>query len=135
MRVVDVEPSLQPHLPEVTFPERQPDGTVKRLKFRWPAQTRQWWRMWAESPLARDFTETDWSELLDTALLHARYWQGNLSLASEIRLRVAKFGATPEDRARLRIVFAVADNVEQGGSKPQGTGQTASPYLGLAAAD
>jgi hypothetical protein len=30
-------------------------------------------------------------------------------LAAEVRLRVAKFGETPEDRARLRMVFADAD--------------------------
>ena len=37
-------------------------------------------------------------------------------LTGELRLRVAKFGATPEDRARLRITFAVADSAEAGGA-------------------
>lgn len=40
---------------------------------------------------------------MDTALLHAELWSGNGAVASELRLRVAKFGATPEDRARLRM--------------------------------
>ncbi len=35
--------------------------------------------------------------------MHAEFWLGNRSLAAELRLRVAKFGATPEDRARLRL--------------------------------
>ena len=35
--------------------------------------------------------------------------KGQWTLAAEVRLRVAKFGATPEDRARLRMVFADAD--------------------------
>ena len=69
--------------------------------------------MWADSPLADDFTSTDWSELLDTATLHARLWMGVASVAPELRLRVAKFGATPEDRARLRITFAQADEAEE----------------------
>lgn len=54
-----------------------------------------------ESPLSTEYTETDWSFLLDTAYLHALYWKGDFRVAGELRLRVAKFGATPEDRARL----------------------------------
>lgn len=65
--------------------------------------------MWAESKLAEKFTANDWSELLDTARLHAAYWNGDLKVASELRLRTAKFGATPEDRARLGIQFVFDD--------------------------
>ena len=68
--------------------------------------------MWRESPLSAEYTETDWSFLLDTAYMHALYWKGDHRVAAELRLRVAKFGATPEDRARLRIQFAVADTLE-----------------------
>jgi hypothetical protein len=76
----------------------------------WHPRTRDWWRTWADSELARDFTASDWSFLLDTALMHHAMWsKGQWTLAAEVRLRVAKFGATPEDRARLRIVFADAD--------------------------
>jgi len=86
-------------------------------KFRWPATTRRWWEMWGGSAQAQLMTATDWSFLLDTALLHARFWCGDPSVAGELRLRVAKFGATIEDRARLRITFAVADKAE-GGQRP-----------------
>lgn len=79
---------------------------------RWPQRTLQWWRMWAQSPQAEHFTITDWDFLLDTALIHALFWEGNLSLAPELRIRVAKFGATPEDRARLRMQFAEADEAD-----------------------
>jgi hypothetical protein len=65
--------------------------------------------MWAESPLSATFGQTDWDFLLDTAILHASYWSGDMGAAAELRIRVAKFGATPEDRARLRIQFAEAD--------------------------
>ncbi|UAJ81586.1 hypothetical protein IT072_13760 [Leifsonia sp. ZF2019] len=82
-------------------------------QFVWPERTRQWWSMWASSPLSTEFTETDWSELMDTALIHAKFWTGNTSVANELRLRVAKFGATPEDRARLKIQFAAADEAEE----------------------
>jgi len=71
--------------------------------YQWPAATLAWWETWRTCAQASKFTETDWSFLLDTAVLHAEFWMGNRSLAGELRLRAAKFGATPEDRARLKI--------------------------------
>lgn len=108
MRVITAEPVPQPPLP--TF-EVEENGEL--VSFVWPARTQEWWRMWGESPLAAEFTSTDWSELLDTAVLHARFWRGDHRQAAELRLRVAKFGATPEDRARLKITFAAASEAEE----------------------
>lgn len=107
VRVIQADPVPQPELPTVHV---EKDGEL--VEFVWPARTEQWWAMWGSSPLATEFTATDWSELLDTALLHAAFWTGRTSVAAELRLRVAKFGATPEDRARLRITFAQADEAE-----------------------
>lgn len=111
LRVIHTEASPQPPLP---------DGD-------WHPQTVEWWAMWRDSPLAPEFTANDWSELLDTALIHSDYWHGDRKLAGELRLRVAKFGATPEDRARLRIQFAQADEADAkrpeqraGGSRREG---------------
>ena len=115
LRVIHAEPVEQPDLP--TF-EVEHDGDL--TEFVWPARTVEWWRMWRDSPLSAEFTETDWSELLDTAVLHARFWRGEVRHAAELRLRVAKFGATPEDRARLRITFAQADEAEGKGDRPAG---------------
>lgn len=69
----------------------------------WPDATRDWWETWRAAPQAQTFTDTDWSFLLDTAILHMEFWDGDRSVAAELRLRAAKFGATPEDRARLKI--------------------------------
>jgi len=80
-----------------------PDG------FEWPAVTVEWWETWRKSAQAGTFTDTDWSFLIDTAVMHAEFWLGNRSLAGELRLRVAKFGATPEDRMRLKIAVGVPD--------------------------
>lgn len=76
--------------------------------FEWPSQTVAWWETWRRSPLTQGWGATDWDFLLDTALLHARLWLGDSRVAAELRLRVAKFGATPEDRMRLREVVAVS---------------------------
>lgn len=75
--------------------------------FDWPDATQAWWSTWRKSAQASTFTDTDWSFLLDTAVLHMEFWDGNRRLAAELRLRVAKFGATLEDRARLKM--AVGD--------------------------
>ncbi len=48
--------------------------------------------------------------MLDTAVLHAEFWLGDRSVAAELRLRAAKFGATPEDRARLKISVGEPDS-------------------------
>lgn len=71
-----------------------------------------WWETWANSPQAEHFGSTDWLFLTETAFIAAAFYAGDLKVASELRQRVAKFGATPEDRARLRMQFAQADEAD-----------------------
>lgn len=68
----------------------------------WHPRTRAWWQSWQDSAQASQFSHTDWAFLLDTALIHNALWRGDYKVAAELRLRSAKMGATPEDRARLR---------------------------------
>lgn len=96
-------------VPLRTYAARRVDQPPLPDGVEWHPMTIRWWRDWAEMPQAEEFTALDWSFLLDTALLHTAYWAGNFKAAAEVRLRVAKYGATPEDRARLRIQFADAD--------------------------
>lgn len=69
----------------------------------WHPATVKWWNQWRRSPQAlRMLTEPDWAYLLDTAKIHHEFWtSGRWEMAAELRLRAGKFGATPEDRARL----------------------------------
>lgn len=90
--------------------EVEVDGAL--ITWQWPTRTVEWWNTWVRSPQAEHFGSTDWQFLLDTALIHAQFWKGDLQLAGELRLRVAKFGATMEDRARLRMQFAAADEAD-----------------------
>ena len=86
----------------------------------WHPKTREWWDMWRKHELAPVMEPSDWEFLEDTALLHHGVWNGGrVSIAqqtnalAEIRQRVAKFGATLEDRLKLRIRFAdtqIAEN-------------------------
>lgn len=80
----------------------------------WHPATLRWWQRWCESPLARDLPAVDWSELEACAVLHHEFMKRRtFTLASELRLRMAKMGATPEDRARLRIQVADADEKDE----------------------
>lgn len=115
LRIITAQPVEQPALPTIEQVVVDKFGVPKKKRFNWPTITKRWWKMWGESPLSAEYTETDWAFLMDTAYLHALYWKGDFKVAAELRLRVAKFGATPEDRARLRIQFAVADGLEDDG--------------------
>jgi hypothetical protein len=98
--VLRFEPGKQPSLPD---------------DFPWPDRTRNWWAAWQRSPYAEHIDEMGWHELLAAALLHADVWGNyNLDRLPELRIRVAKFGITMEDRARLRIQFADADDADKG---------------------
>lgn len=110
-RIVGLPEVPQPELPEKGF-RVLVDGVVKRVKF--PPETVQWWEHWEQSILNDGFTTHDWDYLLDTARVHAMHHLGlDNKAAGELRQRLAKFGTTPEDRARLRIVTVTADTAEE----------------------
>ena len=46
-------------------------------------------------------------------MVHNAFWNGDQKCAAELRLRMANFGATPADRARLRIQVTTAIDVEE----------------------
>lgn len=93
-RVEDDGELRGPLLPEGVLPDDED----------WHPRTRKWWETWRRSAQAQVFLETDWDFLLDTALLHHVMWtKGRWEFASEVRLRAAKYGATPEDRMRLKL--------------------------------
>lgn len=110
---------------EATLTVVDADGAVRGPElpesFEWPDETRAWWETWRQSAQAQTFTDTDWSFLLDTAVMHAEFWMGNRALAAELRLRVAKFGATPEDRARLRMAVGEPTRSKPSRLQPKGT--------------
>jgi len=95
----------------------------------WHPMTVLWWKSWRDSPQAeRMLTEPDWMFLLDTALIHHQYWSNmRWEYAGELRLRAAKFGATPEDRARLKLTIEVPENYRVGDESAAGN---VSPITG-----
>jgi hypothetical protein len=70
--------------------------------YRWHPMTQRWCGHLRHSPQASLVSDLDWDYCVDTAVLHSEYWRSNgAEHAAELRLRLAKVGATPEDRARL----------------------------------
>lgn len=85
----------------------------------WHPETKKWWEELRRSELALILEPSDWRFLQDTALLHHDVWNTpKMSLAmktnamAEIRQRVGKYGATLEDRLKLRMKFADATTKE-----------------------
>lgn len=87
----------------------------------WHPRTVAWWQTWRESAQAQVMAPTDWDALAETAILHTALWNGDTKVAGELRLRVAKYGATMEDRLRLRI----AVEAEVKAAQPAQRGMTA----------
>lgn len=89
-----------PPLPSLRVPDPAEPG--KTVRYPWHTLTRKWWRRIWTSPMASQWLDTDVDGLGRLALLVDRYYQGDLSLASEIRLQEARWGLTPVDRQRLQ---------------------------------
>ena len=132
LRVVEARAAAKPDLPEFDV-EVTLDGESVMVPFEWPVATRGWWAMLDAHPLKVEFTDLDWSYLLDTALLHAQYWRGQTKHAGELRLREAKYGFTPEDRLRLRLQFAQTASAEVDTARKVSTAR--NPFAGLRAVD
>lgn len=70
----------------------------------WHPQTLALWNALRRWPLLAEESELGWQFLVDTMLMHHTMWaKGKWEFASEVRLRLAKYGATPEDRMRLKV--------------------------------
>ena len=84
----------------------------------WHPITVKWWEAFRASPQGvRMLTDVDWYFLLDTALMHNAMWsKGRWEFAAEVRLRVAKFGATPEDRLRIKLEVEIPEDFPVGDS-------------------
>lgn len=82
----------------------------------WNDETREWWwNVWT-SPMAPEFDESDYDELLMLARLVNRYWaepEPSKDLLAEIRLQRQCFGLTPIDRRRLQWEMDRGDEAEK----------------------
>lgn len=89
---------------------------------KWCKRTKEWWQMWRTSPQSMVMTDSDWEAMLEAALLHNMLWTVKVTvdrngvatevplspsemstISAELRRKVAAYGATYEDRAKLRM--------------------------------
>lgn len=125
VKTIAYAPSAQPQLPDF-----MPDGSP------WPPETEALWAALKAYPLADDWTLVEWLYHLDTMVMHAEFWlTGKATYAAELRLRLAKIGATAEDRARLRIAFANADEAESKGKEKPPAPSSRDQFRGLRPVD
>src|SRR6478752_3381519 len=87
-------------------------GPELPVDFEWHPRTIQWYETWRRSPQASVMVDTDWEAMIETAIMHTKFWRaaydGRTSanamtnLSAQLKSRMAQFGATYEDRLRLR---------------------------------
>jgi len=92
--------------------EPQPGRELPRCLGIQTAGAKRFWKTWSTSPQSATWVETDWAELEITTKLVDAFFLGDTKVAGEIRQRTSKYGATPEDRARLRMKIAKKDEDE-----------------------
>lgn len=81
------------------LPAKQPDGRA------WPAWTRRWWRATSRMPHCSLWSETDWEFAFQTAIIVARFHEGDIKAATELRNREKVLGTTVDFRRDLRIRY------------------------------
>lgn len=116
-------PDAKSVLPPKSVYDAEAGVWVQEEQTAWHPMTVQMWESWRSSPMAVAMaTEVDWNYLLDTMLMHHAMWtKGSFDMAAEVRQRLAKFGATNEDRLRLRMEVEVPEKYPvgaEGESKP-----------------
>lgn len=124
VEIVDDGEKLGPELPSC------PDGLD------WCDRTKDWYETWRCSPNAKLFAETDWEALLECCIIHNRIWDPNRSvgdtnitnLLSELRRRVAVWGATHYDRVQLKMTIKTPQSEAEDAKKIQGDAEEAVNY-------
>jgi hypothetical protein len=90
--------------PNVPFPGA-PELGKRTSGAPWPSNTRRWWRAVSRMPHCVDWTVTDWEFARDTAELHAKFHEGALSYAPELRRREQWMSTTWHARRDNRIRY------------------------------
>lgn len=123
-----------PDLPGSTDPNGRP----------WTERTKEFWYKWRTSPQSKLMGELDWEFMLEVAVMHNEYWSpprvingeykpalsatSRANYAAEMRQRVAKFGATHEDRAKLQMQIDVPHTAESEDKQIEAEAKSAIDY-------
>jgi hypothetical protein len=98
------------------------DFVSKTIKVTFLDETRDWYEIWATSPMAHEFTAVDWNRLQRVAKLVDQFnRKPSKDLMAEIRLQEASFGGTPMDRRKLGQVIGGASG--KSGRQPRASSE------------
>jgi hypothetical protein len=90
---------------DVPFSEPHKLAPCPRWLGRWPEATKRWWKLISTMPHCVLWSESDWSFAQDTALVAARFHEGDMRAAAELRNREKVLGTTVDYRRDLRIRY------------------------------
>ena len=107
LRVVHAEPDPQPELTALLGEENPLTGEP------WRMPTLLLWQQLGEFPTTNALQAAQWSSLARAVMIDDAMLSGKTALASEARLRLAKYGIDPDDLARLRVQIVAADEAEE----------------------
>lgn len=105
-RVFEVKPVPQPDLVSMLGEVNAATGQE------WHPSTLVLWRNLGDFPSLGSLQSAQWGVLARAMMLDDAFMRGELKHAAELRLQLQKFGIAPDDVARLRIVFAQADEAD-----------------------
>jgi hypothetical protein len=90
---------------DVPFSSGRPLPRAPRWVGQWPAATKRWWATVSTMPHCVLWDNSDWGFAEDTALLAARFHEGDVRVATELRNREKVLGTTIDFRRDLRIRY------------------------------
>ena len=92
--------------------EMDGDASVPALPDRYDQRTRTWWEAVQSSPMAEEYTESDWQGLLAVAALLELWWiTADPKALAEWRVQCREYGLTPIARRSLAWEIRRADGI------------------------
>lgn len=79
------------------------------------AEVRRWWDAVSTMPHCVIWTRADWQFAMDTAVVAAAFYKGNVKAAGELRQREKIMGTTMDARRDLRIRYVPKTEDEERG--------------------
>lgn len=137
----DDDDRVRRNLPTFAKVPMEWDGQVRGPKlptrYPWCLATLQWWEEFRRSPQSMVCVESDWSYLVDTALIYDRLWSNPQSLsvaelgklANELRIRMGNYGDTWTNRKKDRIEIQSPQSRQAEADQIKADAQKAVDYM------
>lgn len=95
-------------VPDVPFEGGPPLPSRRAGGKAWPARTKRWWAAISRMPHCALWDDVAWEYAVDVAHVHAKFDEGDMRVAAELRNREKLLGNTMDSRRDLRIRYVPA---------------------------